>query len=384
MRKMSLLHIGKFYPPHAGGMETHLKALATRQSKSLDVEVIVANDSLRTSSAVVDGVSVVRVCSLGVFASVPVCPTLVKQLRTRRPDIVHLHLPNPGAAAGYLLSGHTGALVLTHHSDILGRKQLRRVSDRVMQRVMERASAIIVTSHRYAETSPELLPFLDKCKVVPLGFDPATLGPRQPDRSRHIQKTYGKPLLISVGRLVPYKGFEYLIRAMARVPGNLLIIGTGPSHGRLKQLIEQLRLGDRVHLLGYVDDLRPYYDVAEIAVVPSITRAEAFGIVQLEAMFCGKPIINTNLDSGVPEVSRHGETGLTVSPADEVALADAINQLLSDADMCRRMGAAGKSRVASEFDFSDMVRRTAEVYKSALSGAASTVPAPAKLTSVLP
>jgi glycosyltransferase involved in cell wall biosynthesis len=368
MTKTSLLHIGKFYPPHAGGMETHVKALATRQGQSLDVEVIVANDSFRTSMTFVDGVSVIRVRSLGVLASVPLCPTLVKHLRSRMPDIVHLHLPNPGAAAGYLLSGHKGALVVTHHSDILGRKHLRKLSDRIVRRVMDQASAIIVTSHRYAETSPELRPFLNKCKVVPLGFDPATLGPSQPDLSRQIQATYGKPLLVAVGRLVPYKGFEYLIRAMAQVSGNLLIIGSGPSRRRLGLLIEQLQLSERVHLLGFVDDLRPFYDAAEIVVVPSITRAEAFGIVQLEAMFCGKPIINTDLDSGVPEVSRHGETGLTVAPADEIALAGAIHTLLHDVDIRRRLGDAAKMRVATEFDIGAMVRRTSEVYRAVSNG----------------
>jgi len=149
---LKVLHIGKFYPPHAGGMETHVQALATRQKKFLDAEVIVANDSLRTCHAVVDRVPVTRVASLGVVASMPLCPTLAAHLRSRRPDVVHLHLPNPGAAAAYLMSRHKGRLVVTHHSDILGRKHLRKLCDGMVRRVMEQASVIIVTSLRYAQT----------------------------------------------------------------------------------------------------------------------------------------------------------------------------------------------------------------------------------------
>jgi len=276
---------------------------------------------------------------------------------------VHLHLPNPGAAAAYLMSRHKGRLVVTHHSDILGRKHLRKLCDGMVRRVMEQASVIIVTSLRYAQTSIELAPFLEKCRVVPLGLDPGPRERRQPARSRQIRDRFGGSLVVAIGRLVPYKGFEYLIRAMALVAGNLVIVGSGPLRGRLENLVTQLQVADRVHLLGNVDDLQPFYEAADIVVVPSITRAEAFGMVQLEAMARGRPVINTNLDSGVPEVSLHGKTGLTVPPADESALAEAIDRLLGDAAARQRFGTAARLRVLKEFDIDTMVRRTVDLYQ---------------------
>lgn len=357
-----VLHIGKYYHPHAGGMEAHLRTLATRQRSRFEVEVIVANESPRSERTIIDGVAVTRVANLGVVASQPLCPSLVRAIRDCDADIVHLHVPNPAAGAAYLLSGHQGKLIVTHHSDILGRSRLRRILSPIMRRVMERATRIIVTSRRYAETSRELRPYLKKCVSIPLAFDPRALGPVDPEEVRRIRGRLGGPLLLAVGRLVPYKGFEYLVRAMRSVAASLMIVGTGPLRDRLSELISRSGLRHRVHLYEDAANLHPFYDAADIVVVPSISRAEAFGLVQLEAMACGKPVINTDLDSGVPEVSLHGKTGLTVRPADAEALAAAIQTLLDDPSLRRDLGIAAKARASRDFSVDTMVRSTIEVY----------------------
>src|SRR6185503_13936130 len=120
------------------------------------------------------------------------------------------------------------------------------------------------------------------------------------------------------------KGFEYLVQAMEKVDGRLLIIGDGPLRESLMQQAKARGILDRVVFLGEISDISPYYHAADVFALASVARSEAFGIVQLEAMACGKPVVNTNLDSGVPFVSLHGETGLTVPPQDPDALAFAL------------------------------------------------------------
>jgi glycosyltransferase involved in cell wall biosynthesis len=360
---LRVLHLGKFYPPHDGGMETHLRDLAVRQAKQMQVRVMVANSARQDERSVTDGVDVWRLARWGMIASMPVCPRMVWAIRQSPADLVHLHMPNPGAAFAFLLSGHRGKLVLTHHADTLGRKTLRKFSDGFVKATMDRADAIIVTSRRYLDSSEELAPYRAKCHVIPLGIDPKPIGPG-PRRTLDTRAVDGRPNLLAIGRLVPYKGFDVLLRAMQQVEAHLTIIGTGPQRAELQSLSERTQVSDKVSILGRVEDLRPYFEAASIFVLPSVTRAEAFGIVQMEAMAAEIPVINTDIDSGVPEVSLHCKSGLTVPPGDANALADAINQLLSQPNLCRQYGAAGRERVLKEFNVDSMVEKTLVVYRT--------------------
>ena len=231
---------------------------------------------------------------------------------------------------------------------------------------MQRAAAIIVTSARYRDSSAELAPFRDKCHVIPLGIDPSAFEQADPAAIARIHQQYGDRLILSVGRLVPYKGIRYLIEAMASVDGCLLHIGTGPPQTELAEQVRAADLSSKVQMLGRVDDLAPYLHAAAMLALPSITRAESFGIAQLEAMAAGLPVINTSIESGVPEVSLHGVTGLTVPPADASSLAEAINLLLGDPEMRRHMGDAGKLRARAEFSIDRMAADTVALYESIL------------------
>ena len=291
-----ILHIGKFYRPHTGGMETHLANLVSHQSSHMSVQVVVANDHPSTQTEMLDGARITRVASFAIIASQPICPSLPWNLTGHSDALVHLHLPNPWAAQAYLLSGHHSRLIVTHHADTLGRPYLRRLVDPFVRRVMQRADAVIVTSRRYLEGSEELVPFRHKCYVVPMGID---LRPFQNEKlsvTSEIHKRYGQCLLLAVGRLVPYKGFEFLIRAMKQIDATLLLIGTGPLQSELETLISGLGLKDKVHMLGHVEDAVPYYKAARMLVFPSVSRAESFGLVQVEAMAAGLPVINTEFE----------------------------------------------------------------------------------------
>src|ERR1700761_7858655 len=144
MKELSILHVGKFYPPHAGGIETHLRSLPIRQTERAHVSVVAANATRRNESCTIESVDVTRVARLGTVASMPVCPGLLAAIRRSPADLVHIHMPNPGAALAFLLSGNKGKLWIPPHADTMGRKFLRQLSAPFVVRLMERASRIIV------------------------------------------------------------------------------------------------------------------------------------------------------------------------------------------------------------------------------------------------
>src|SRR5437016_6276205 len=325
---LRVLHIGKYYPPYRGGMESHLQCLSDELNGMVDLKVIVANAERRTMKAVIDGVNVTRVGKFCEIKSAPVCPALVREIRRSKADIVHIHWPNPTAVLAYLASGHQGRLVITYHSDIVRQKTLAAAFTPILRYALSKAAAIIVSSPNYIESSEILSEHRSKCRVIPFGVSVEHFNQYDQKKVRRIRERYGPRIVLSVGRMVYYKGFEHLVRAMTLVNAHLLIIGQGPLREHLRKLALELKVSDRVTFLSEVDDVRPYYHASDVFVLSSVMRSEAFGIVQLEAMACGKPVINTQLDSGVTFVSPHGVSGLTVPPADSVALGNAINPLL--------------------------------------------------------
>jgi glycosyltransferase involved in cell wall biosynthesis len=365
-RPASVLHIGKFYLPHRGGVETHLHYLVAHQSSRMSVDVVVANERPVTETEIIDGARITRVACYGTLASLPLCPSLPWKLTGRSESIVHLHVPNPWAVQAYLISGHKGKLVMTHHADTLGKRGLRRLVDPFVRRAMQKAEAIIVTSKKYQDSSEELAGFEKKCRVVPLGIDGEPFKTDVDAQVRAIQKKYGTRLVVAVGRLVSYKGFEFLLQAMQQVDATLLLIGSGPARFELESAVQRFRVAGKAHLLGAVEDLIPYYKAARMLVLPSVSRAESFGMVQVEAMASGIPVINTQIDSGVPEVSLDGVTGITVPPRDPVALAEAIRSLLDCPERCAKFGEAGKLRAQQEYSAKRMGESTFAVYESVL------------------
>ncbi len=362
----SILHIGKFYPPHKGGMESHLHDLVVRQAHAHRVGIIVSGDTWRSEVSELDCAHVHRVGRITTVASMPVCPALCSVIRKTPADLVHLHTPNPGAACAFLLSRHAGKLIITHHADTMGRKVLRHFSDPFVMRAMERASHIIVTSKRYLESSAELAPYREKCRIIPLGIDLPARTSVSEKEARKLRMEFGDRIVLAVGRLVPYKGFDVLIRAMRQVNAHLLLIGSGPLAADLTAVAVAAGVSQKVSMLGHVQDLSPYFAAASIFILPSVTRAEAFGVVQIEAMAAGLPVVNTDLDSGVPEVSRHGETGFTVPPGDADALAHAMTLLLDRSDLRLQFAAAAAARARTEFSADRMAARTMNLYDEVL------------------
>jgi rhamnosyl/mannosyltransferase len=369
-----VLQLGKYFPPYKGGIESHLHLLCAELKEQLELDVVVCNTRPRTVRERIDGIPVTRCAEVGHLASTSLCPTMPLELSRRDYDVIHLHFPHPVGVMSYLASRkpRRHAVVVTYHSDIVRQARLLTFFRPFMQRVLARADRIICTSQTYLETSPELGAHRDRCLVVPLGIDVRRWRPT-PDaeaKGRELRARYGTPLLVGVGRLTYYKGFEHAIRAMRQLEANLVVVGEGPLRERLAASARECGVADRVHLVGDVPDLRPFFLAADAFVFPSVARSEAFGIVQLEAMASGLPVVNTALDSGVPFVSRHGETGFTVPPADADALAGAIRELLRDPARRAALGAAARRRVEQEFGKEAMAARVAGAYSEAVAFAA--------------
>jgi glycosyltransferase involved in cell wall biosynthesis len=365
---MKVLQLGKFYPPRVGGMESHLEELAAGLQAYLDVEVLAANEALRKEKSWVNGVPVTRVASFGEFVSTPLTWGLSREIARTDADIVHLHAPNPMAMNAFLRSGYSGKLVIVHHADIVGREPLKKLIWPIWKRCMDKASAIIVCSRTLAKSSEELVSYRDKWRIIPFGLDFSFLDNVSEEDVKSIRARFPGRILLYVGRLVPYKGLRFLIEAMRGIDATLVIIGKGIGRRREEMRLRQMAkmLGDKVEFLGRVPSLGAYYRAADLFVLPSCGRNEAFGRVQLEAMHCGLPVINTSLATGVPEVSIHGLTGLTVLPANSQCLSEAISSLLADSDLRARFSINARER-AKLFTIESMVAQTLAVYEDILS-----------------
>ena len=366
MKKLRVLQVGKYYAPFKGGMESSLELLCRGLKDHVDLEVLVANESNKTVREEWNGVSVHRLAQQLKVSSSSICLGLWQAMRVARADIVHIHLPNPLALLTFHLGGISSRLICTYHSDIVKQRILAQIIEPLQEGALKRCEALIAGTPQLIESSPVLSRHKDRCVVIPFGLRDSCFHPADAGDVAALRLKFPGPIILGVGRLVYYKGFEVLIQAFARVrrPGTLLIVGEGPLRQKLEQLITELGLEGRVVLMGSVPETAPYFEACDVFVLSSVAKTETFGVVQLEAMARSKPVINTNLESGVTFVSIHEQTGLTVPIGNVEALGEAINRLLQDPSLRKRYGEAGYQRVITEFTAEKMVKRTLELYET--------------------
>ncbi|MGC9395226.1 MAG: glycosyltransferase [Anaerolineae bacterium] len=360
---MKILHVYKDYYPVLGGIENHIKTLAEAQVKAgHQVTVLVCDPGLRTNIEIYNDVKVIKAGRFLTAASMPISLTQPFILARLRPDIIHVQSPYPlGELSAWLFGGKT-PFVLSYQSDVVRQKTLLRFYGPFLRRVLRRANRILTNSPRYIETSPWLQPVKAKCLSVPIGIDV--------QRFTSPEHVYiGPPTLLFVGRLRYYKGLDTLISAMRNLPGvRLKLVGDGPMYAQLQAQVQALGLTEQVQFLGEIadDELPALYHQAHLFVLPSNARAEAYGIVLLEAMASGLPCISTELGTGTSWVVQDGVTGRVVPPKDPAALATAIREFIDDPEKRRVMGQAARLRVETEFTQELMTQRVMEVYESLL------------------
>lgn len=371
---MKALHFGRFYGENFGGLERHVALLLKGLCRSAHVDNLVANEGLCSEILLVDGYRVFKVPSLGLMAGVAICPTMPywarKLHRQEHYDIVHLHFPDPMSHLAAMALPKDVRLVISWHSDIVRQKYLLKLYRPLLNRIIARADAIITATPRHFSTSTQLESAdPNRVHVVPYGIDfaPFKEVSAKVAGDKLNARYQGRKIIFAVGRHVYYKGFEYLIRAMLAVRHDALLIlgGTGPLSASLRTLVAATGVDDRVVFAGRIPDeeLPAYYHAADVFCLPSVEPSEAFGLVQVEAMACGKPVVCCELGNGVSYVNQHEVTGLVVPPRDPEALAEALNRLLDDSALRQKMGEACRVRAEKEFTLERMWRDTLAIYQ---------------------
>jgi rhamnosyl/mannosyltransferase len=368
---MHVLHVGKYYPPYRGGIETVVEQLCRGLAgRGIEITALVSNDSAVTVDETIDGVRVLRLGRTAELNSQPLNLRLVPMLRRMRFDAVHFHTPNPVGALALLAAQRAEPIVVTHHSDIVRQRLLGAPATIAQSLLYRRAAALIAATPKHIEHSAVLRRFESRCRVIHFPIDalPYVNAPSVWDEQLPLA-WQSEPLVLFVGRLVYYKGLDVLLDALRLTErARLAIVGVGPLSTRLMEQVGRLGIAERVKFLGAVpeDRLRSLYKCARLLVLPSTAPSEAFGMVQLEAMAAGRPVISTDLKSGVPYVNRHGETGLIVPPSDAQALAVAMKTLLENEPHALALGQAAQRRVLAEFHVDKVVDAHVELYASLL------------------
>lgn len=369
----SVLHIYKdYYPPVVGGIEMHINQVANGTKDEYDVRVLVANNKPKTEIEKVGDIKVVKAASWGRVASAPLCPSFGYLLKKYSADILHFHCPNPTGDVTYLLRRPKGKVVVTYHSDVVRQSWAMFVYGKFLRKFLSKADVIMPTTPNYVESSKYLQPFAEKCCPVPLGIDVSRfeLTPELKARAQERRKiARGKPFLLFVGRLRYYKGLHFLIQALSRIEdAHLVIVGSGPELKNIRKQVKLFKVDNRVTLAGSVgdEDLVSYYHAADVFCLPSHLRSEAYGLVQLEAMACGVPVVSCDLKTGVPYVNQHEKTGLIVPPAAPGKLAEAVNKLIKDITLRHRLGDTAKKRVHEQFDLPVMINKVKQIYSDVL------------------
>lgn len=315
-----------------------------------------------TAKESVKGIPVWRIWSLGQFVYAPVAPTFGLHLRRViagvKPAVIHLHLPNLSSFWA-LLAPHQIPVAIQWQSDVVRSQFDQRLAllypfYRVAEkRLLQRSRSIITSSDNYLNGSSTLAEFKHKCVTIPLGLDGGRVHRPSRESVNTARQKYSKCLVLSAGRFTYYKGFDTLIQAAKYVPeADFVIVGDGPLRPKFTQLVRQLKLEDRVFLPGSLSDqdLHTLMAACDIFCLPSIERTEAFGIVLLEAMSFGRPLVTTGIQgSAVNWVNLDGETGLVVRPGDAQDLAKAINKMQKDPAMRSWMGANARKRLEQRF-----------------------------------
>jgi glycosyltransferase involved in cell wall biosynthesis/ABC-type polysaccharide/polyol phosphate export permease len=375
-RRLSVLHIFKvYYPDLFGGTLSVIRDICAGLKDIASAGVLVCSRFGGQRQIVVNDVAVERVRSFGDVLSLPAAPTYPWRLwrRIAEHDLLALHAPFPLADLVFAFGlGRNRPLVVHWHADIVSHAALRRFVEPLMRRTLRRAHAIIVSDAVLVENTPLLREFADKCHAIPFGVDVSKYN--QPARRLDRVNPRGR-LVLACGRLVPYKGFDVLVRAAVGRDFEVWIVGEGRERERLEQLIEELGVEDRVRLLGSVPDSErvKLMCIADVFAMPSVTNAETFGLVQLEAMAASCPIVNTSLDTSVPRVARHGMEAITVPPGDCEQLGEAINSLIADPERRRHMGEAARHRAMTKYSTTAFSKGIEIIYREAAAAPAPTV-----------
>ncbi len=366
---MKILQVNKLYYPWIGGVETVVREISEwlNGKDEFAIDVLVCNDKPRRVVEEINKIKIFRASSFGVYLGMPISLDFLFLYKKifKNYDLIFLHYPFPLGFIAYFLFSPKKNLVIWYHSDIVRQKLLEIFFRPFHLFAFKKAKKIFVSNPNLIKSSNYLKKFKEKCVVIPFGIDLEKFKLTE-EMKKEIQEIKGKykpPIILSVGRYIYYKGFEYLIEAAKNVEARFLIIGEGPLKEKYKKLIKKLNLEDKVFLIPPVENLVPYYHACDLFVLPSITKAEAFGIVLLEAMASGKPLISTKIGTGTSFININEITGFVVEPKNSKLLAEKIDKILENKELKEKFSYNSLKRV-QEFSKEKFIERLSKELKN--------------------
>lgn len=349
---MKILQVYKdVFPEVNGGIERYIHDLSFFLSSSgHDVQILVAGGGRRQ----IGTLGIEGVWSPFRLLSNPVAPGYTRFLEQTDADVIHFHLPLPSAvtAMAAVRKKFRKPYVVTYHSDIVRQAFLMPLYGPVLRRFLMGAAGVIATSDNYIRSSA-YLKNLRNCESIPIGVD---LDVFKPDIE--VKKKY----YLFVGRFRRYKGIFVLLEAWKQMsnPPSLILAGGGGLIKKARKNIELNKLP--VSIMSDVSDseLIQLYQGAKALILPSILRSEAYGMVQVEAMACGTPVISSDLPTGVTFINNHNETGLHFATGNSSELISAVEKLEESHDLRKRLSENALLRAHNLFSGSALFGKVEE------------------------
>lgn len=376
LSKGKILHLSKYFYPESGGIENVVKTLAEGcAERGFSVEVVCFKSGGESPEPSIESYKVIRCSSWNLFSQPVSFRYIFTALRRARlSNLLHVHLPNYFAIVVAVLAAvfFKAKVVLHWHSDVIGKGGLSACLRPLELLALHCADAVIVTSESYLNASPLLSKFKWKCEVVPIGVRPVAafdgpVGTFNPLNYDIVSSQF----VLSVGRLVDYKNFRCIVAAgkLLKCKSKIVIVGDGPLRSSLEAQIVRSDLSSKIILTGRIDEraLHWLFSNASIFALASNSRAEAFGVVLVEAMSFGLPIVATNIPgSGVPWVNAHGISGLNVEPDNPSQLASAMDSILLSNRFRERLSRGARARFHDLFTQNQFIRSVCMLYRRLL------------------
>jgi glycosyltransferase involved in cell wall biosynthesis len=383
--EMRILQVNPFYYPYQGGTEKYLYELCKRLARRNSVSVITSKFGNNPEVENIEGTKVYRIKSLVLQKLPPFLPpplsiplsfrrNMLKICRREKPDVIHLHnrffltfsslvLWKKSLGAPLFLTLHNARPVgINEETDFLG----QLFDDYIGHRIIRSCDRVLANSRWTLEvTLPKDYP-RERAEVIYNGVDTA----RFRKVKSNIKDRLGCEFLsLTVCRLLPQKGVKYLISAVRDIEDDFkaVIVGRGPCYKELKSLVKKFGLEKRVELVTdplTEERLIEYYSASDFSILPSLW--EPFGIVLIESMACGCPVIATNV-GGIPEIVT-SDCGILVSPRSPKEIAIAANKLIGDKNLRRRLSKNARERVEKYFDFDLIAEKVEQSYRRHLEG----------------
>lgn len=374
---LRVLQFGRFWNEQHGGIERHVSLLSQGlASRGVEVVNLVAAPNLKGNEETHGNYRLIRAPSFGESYGMALSPaqvwTALKMHREKPFDIFHLHFPDPLSHLTSMLLPASTRRVITWHSDIVRQKRLLALYKPFLSRIARQADALVAATQAHFDGSTQIPGDVPAARrhVIPYGLDyaPLVLNARTTAlRDQLRASVQGRGLVFALGRHVYYKGFEVLIDALQHTDAFLMLGGDGPLRPQLEARAASLGLQGRILFTGHIaeEDLAAYFHACDVFCLPAVERSEAFGLVQLEAMACGKPVVCTQLNNGVNIVNIDGQTGFAVPVRDAVELGRRLAQLLADDALRQKLGSQALART-DDFSVRSMTDSHVKLYEDIL------------------